>query len=118
MPIPMREPNPRAKIFATRAQYPRLARRTAAPVSQRSEERWVEGDIEGRNPNTFASSCTAAGQLVSAATSVPTSARATPPSGSRRGLKIVTSMPTARSLANAAVTTVSSSSKLRPPGSR
>jgi hypothetical protein len=45
---PMCEPNPRATIFATAAQHARLTWRTAAPVSQRSEERWVEDDIEAQ----------------------------------------------------------------------
>ena len=49
----MREPTRRAKIFAAAAQRARLTRRLAAPVSQRSEERWVlvdaqppQGDVE------------------------------------------------------------------------
>jgi hypothetical protein len=42
----MREPTRRAKIFAAAAQRARLTRRMAAPVSQRSEERWVLVDID------------------------------------------------------------------------
>ena len=50
----MREPTRRAKIFAAAAQRARLTRRAAAPVSQRSEERWVLFDIEGPDLNTSA----------------------------------------------------------------
>jgi hypothetical protein len=48
----------------------------------------------------------------------PTSACAREPSLSRAGLKIVTSMPTARSELIAIWTSVCSSSQLRPPGKR
>jgi hypothetical protein len=50
----MREPTRRAKIFAAAAQRARLTRRMAAPVWQRSEERWVLVDIDGTDVNTSA----------------------------------------------------------------